>query len=61
VVKLLTDSGICTGTGEAKRLINGGGVSYEGEKICSIDAELDIADGSVLRGGKRKFIKIKKL
>ncbi|MCK9310159.1 MAG: tyrosine--tRNA ligase [Candidatus Cloacimonetes bacterium] len=61
VVKLLTDSGICTGTGEAKRLINGGGVSYEGEKISSIDAVVDIADGSVLRGGKRKFIKIKKL
>lgn len=59
LVKLLTDSGLCAGSGEAKRLIQGGGVSLDGEKISSFDAVVELADGSVLRAGKRKFIKIK--
>jgi len=61
LVKLLTDSGLCTGSGEAKRLIMGGGISIDGEKIVSIDACVDITDGMVLRAGKRKFIKIRKI
>nr|MDK2851274.1 tyrosyl-tRNA synthetase [Candidatus Cloacimonadota bacterium] len=61
VVQLLVQSGLCSTNGEAKRLIKGGGVSIDGEKITSIDAEVDIKDQSVLRVGKRKFIKIKKL
>lgn len=61
VVQLLVQSGLCSTNGEAKRLIKGGGVSIDGEKITSIDAEVDIKDQSVLRVGKRKFIKIKKI
>ena len=61
LVKLLTDSGLCAGSGEAKRLIQGGGVSIDGEKVTSIDAMLELADGSVLRAGKLKFIKIRKI
>lgn len=61
LVKLLTESGLCSGSGEAKRLISGGGVSLNGEKITTFDAEVELVDGAVLRAGKRKFIKIKKI
>ncbi len=43
--------------GEAKRLVTGGGVKFEGEKITDIQAVLE-KDG-VLQGGKRKYAKIK--
>ena len=61
LVRLLTDSGLCTGSGEAKRLILGGGVTLDGVKISSIDAEVEMKDQSVLKAGKRKFIKIRKV
>ncbi len=59
IVRLLTECGLCESGGEAKRLIQGGGVSVDGEKINSTDAELEIRDGLVLRAGKRKFLKLR--
>ncbi|MFA7024587.1 MAG: tyrosine--tRNA ligase [Candidatus Cloacimonadaceae bacterium] len=61
IVPLLVQSGLCSSNGEAKRLIQGGGVSLDGNKIESFEASITTTDGSVLRAGKRKFIKIKKL
>lgn len=61
VVKLMLDAGLCTGSGEAKRLIQGGGVSIDGQKITAFDAETEIVDGMVLRAGKRKFARIRKI
>ncbi len=60
VTKLLTDSGLCASGGEAKRLIQGGGVSLDDEKVGSVDAELEVKDGMVLRAGKRKFLRLRK-
>ena len=59
IVNLLVASGLCATNGEAKRLIQGGGVSIDGEKVNGFDAELVLINGQVLRAGKRKFIKIK--
>ncbi|HOH97269.1 MAG TPA: tyrosine--tRNA ligase [Candidatus Cloacimonadota bacterium] len=61
IVNLLVQAGLCASNGEAKRLIMGGGVSQDGQKIASIDAEIELTDGSVIRAGKRKFIRIKRL
>ncbi|MCB5252767.1 MAG: tyrosine--tRNA ligase [Candidatus Cloacimonadaceae bacterium] len=61
IVQLLVQSGLCSSNGEAKRLIKGGGVSLDGEKVSDFEATITPAEGSVLRAGKRKFIKIKKL
>ncbi|MCB5296281.1 MAG: tyrosine--tRNA ligase, partial [Candidatus Cloacimonetes bacterium] len=61
IVQLLVQSGLCTTNGEAKRLIQGGGVSIDGEKVQSFDAEVMVSDGAVLRAGKRKFIRIRKI
>ncbi len=60
VTKLLTDSGLCASGGEAKRLIQGGGVSVDDEKVGSVDAELEVKDGMVLRAGKRKFLRLRR-
>ena len=59
VVKLMLDSGLCSGSGEAKRLIQGGGVSWDGQKVSSYEAELALTEGGVLKVGKRKFVRIK--
>lgn len=61
IVQLLVSSGLCASNGEAKRLIQGGGVSLDNEKVSSFDADIDLQSGMVLRAGKRKFIKIKRL
>ena len=58
---LLVDSGICSTNGEAKRLIQGGAVSLNGEKITAFDAVVNLKDGDIIRAGKRNYIKIKKI
>lgn len=60
ISKLLLDSGLCASGGEAKRLIQGGGVTLDGEKVASPETEVEIADGLVLRAGKRKFLRLRK-
>ena len=60
IFQVMVQSGLCKSNGEAKRLIQGGGVSLDGEKITAFDAEIEIPDGAVLRVGKRKFLKLKK-
>lgn len=57
IIKLLTGSGLASSNSEARRLINGGGVSFENEKITDPDTELETKEG-ILKVGKRKFIKI---
>ncbi len=61
ISKLLLDSGLCASGGEAKRLIQGGGVTLGGEKVASPETEVEIADGQVLRAGKRKFLRLRKM
>ena len=60
VVELLVASGACASKGEAKRLIQGGGVSLNGRKVESDAATVEpdeILFGSYLffRLGKRRF------
>ncbi len=58
IVKLLTLAGLASSNGEARRLIKGGGVSLDGEKIDDPDNEI-IPKEAVLKVGKRRFVKIK--
>jgi tyrosyl-tRNA synthetase len=59
IVKLMTDSGLATSNGEARRLIKGGGVSINGEKVGDENFELAIKDGMLLKVGKRRFLRLK--
>ncbi len=53
--KLLVAAGAAGGTGEARRLIQQGGVTIDGEKIADPGAEIEPKDGQVVRAGKLKY------
>lgn len=56
---LLVESGLATSKTEAKRLIQQNGVAIDEEIITDSNAPFSGTDGSIVRVGKRKFIKIK--
>ncbi|MFZ5591594.1 MAG: tyrosine--tRNA ligase [Bacillota bacterium] len=57
--KLLYQSGLAASNSEAKRLIQQGGVKLDGEKLSDPQMMLRPVDGSVLRVGKRKFLRLR--
>jgi len=56
--KLLTLTGMASGSREARRLIEQGGVSLDGAKITDADADVKVQSGQVLRVGRRKFARL---
>ncbi|MBN1287380.1 MAG: tyrosine--tRNA ligase [Anaerolineae bacterium] len=62
VVDVMVAVDFARSKGEAKRLIEGGGVRLDGAKVEGFDAAVRIADGEtkVLQVGKRKFIRLVK-
>lgn len=60
VVDLLISLGLAASKGEARRLIEGGGVAIDGEKVIDSDLELafEEVDNKVIRKGKKTFIKV---
>ncbi|MGV3724921.1 MAG: tyrosine--tRNA ligase [Actinomycetota bacterium] len=56
--RLLTAAGLAPSTREARRLVDQGGVSINGERVSDPDAELELQDGSVLQVGRRKFARV---
>lgn len=60
LAQLLADTGLASSKGEARRLIEQGGVKINGEKATAPNAEISITtDGALLQVGKRKFLRIK--
>ena len=58
VVDLLSDSGLTSSKGEARRLIQQGGVRLDGEKVESFEQIVEVKQEAVLQVGKRKFLKL---
>ena len=60
VAKLLHDAGMAQSVGEARRLIDGGGVKVNGEALPAkcYNIEPEKLEGAVLQVGKRKFVKL---
>ncbi len=59
VIDILTEHHVTASKGEARRLIHGGGVSVNGEKISDEKAVvIPTQDGVVIKAGKRKFLKV---
>lgn len=59
IAELLALTGLAASKGEARRLIEQGGVKINGEKASAVNADVDInADGTLLQVGKRKFLKV---
>jgi tyrosyl-tRNA synthetase len=59
VVELLVSAGLAESKSAARRLIEGGGVSFAGARVESIEDEIP-ASGEVLKVGKRRFLAIDK-
>jgi len=60
LAELLVNTGLAASKGEARRLIEQGGVKVNGEKASNSAAEVAVADEStLLQVGKRKFVKVR--
>jgi tyrosyl-tRNA synthetase len=57
---LLVETGLATSKGEAKRLIEQGGVRINGEKAAASSADVKVANGDsiLLQAGKLRFLRI---
>lgn len=60
ILDLITELKFTASRGEAKRLIQGGGVKIDGEKITDMAYTISFDDSVVLQAGKRKFAKLVK-
>ena len=59
ILDLITkECNFANSNGEARRLITGGGVSLNSEKISDPLLQIKIEDGMILKVGKRKFAKL---
>jgi tyrosyl-tRNA synthetase len=59
LVDLLLQTGMVESKGEAKRLIQQGGVKINSEKASNAGAEIDVKGEVLLQVGKRNFLKVK--
>ncbi len=59
LAQLLADTSLASSKGEARRLIEQGGVRVNGEKATAANADIAVnAEGVLLQVGKRKFLRI---
>jgi tyrosyl-tRNA synthetase len=58
IVDVLTATSLVASKGEARRLIQGGGVKIDGEKVSDITAVANFTEPRIVRAGKLKFIKV---
>lgn len=60
LAKLVADAGLAKSAGEARRLIDGGGVKVNGAAVPAKEYNVDpsMLSGAVLQVGKRKFVRL---
>lgn len=60
LLALMKDAGLAASNSEARRLVEQGGVSVDGEKVTDSKAEIDVPARApfVIKAGKRKFARI---
>lgn len=58
--RIMVDAKLCGGSGEAKRLVQEGGVRINGEQVKDPNQQVSVENGSdlVLQVGRRKFVKL---
>ena len=59
IVKLLIDAKMAKTSGEARRLVRGGAVYIDGNKVVDETFDIQVKKEFILKVGKRKFVKIK--
>ena len=61
LVDLLVQTNLAASKGEARRLVEQGGVKIDGERISNAQAEITVGarEDFVFQVGKRKFLRVK--
>jgi len=59
ILDLLCDTNLAPSKNEAKRLVEGGAVEINGQKIINWRENIEIRNGDVVKVGSRRFIKLK--
>ncbi len=59
IVRLMASAGLVKTNAEARRLIQQGAVSIDGQKITDVNLEIEPEKDFVLKAGKRRFLKVK--
>ncbi len=59
ILNLIKDVGFAASTNEAKRLVEGGGVTLAGQRIADFKTPVSVNDGDILQVGKRKVCKLR--
>jgi len=59
VKNLLTACKLVETGGEAKRMVQQGGVSIDGQRVSDVNAEITPRDGMVIQVGKRRFARVR--
>lgn len=59
LIKLLTTAGLAPSSSEARRLIQSGAVSIDGDKLTDMMGSVTVRDGQVLRVGKLKYARLR--
>ena len=57
---LITDAKLASSKSEARRLIEQGGVSIDGERVTDFNAAVPAKEEFIIKVGKRKFLRIQK-
>ena len=60
ITALIAEAKLATSKGEARRLIDQGGVSIDGERVSDPNALLPDKSEFILKVGKRRFLKVKR-
>jgi tyrosyl-tRNA synthetase len=55
---LMVDTGLALSRGEARRLIEQGGLKLDGEVVTEFDIARERLNGAVLQAGKRRFLRL---
>jgi tyrosyl-tRNA synthetase len=58
VVDIIHDAGFAPSKSQARRLVQQGAVKLDGERIASIETEIEINGEQVLQVGKRRFLRL---
>jgi tyrosyl-tRNA synthetase len=58
IIRMLVDAGMVKSNGEARRLIEQGGVSIDGQRVSDATANITLHAPVVLKAGKRQFARI---
>ncbi len=58
IVELLKRAGAAASTSDAKRLIDQGAVSIDGQKITDFNLKVAVKKDALLKAGKKKFVKL---